>query len=114
MGGGRVERAQPATPFPLLSPHLLLPKLLLHRLALNRHPQPPANGPGRLRQNRQVGRAPTPPHGAAPAVEQGEAHAVLAGDGGELLLDLVQAPRGGEAASVFAGIRVADHALLLA
>jgi hypothetical protein len=47
-------------------------------------------------------------------VEQGEAHAVLAGDGGELLLDLVQAPRGGEAASVFAGIRVADHALLLA
>ena len=68
----------------------------------------------RLGEDRVVARAAAAADRAAAAVEQADAHAVLAEDLDQADLGLVQFPARGDEAAVLVGIGIAEHHLLLA
>ena len=66
----------------------------------------------RLGQYRPVGRSAATANGTATAVEQGQMHAILAGNVGKFLLGLVLGPGCHQLAGILGGIRIADHHFL--
>src|SRR5690606_41616694 len=77
-----------------------------------------ADGPlhrgGRLREDREVGRAAAAPDATAPPVELLQQHAAPLADVRQRLLRLVQPPLGHQVAAVIRAVRVADNSLLAA
>src|SRR3712207_3401042 len=75
-------------------------------------PDPAVEGARGLRHYGLVARPAAPAGAAAAPVEEPQLHAVLAGNGGEVSLGLVQGPVTRHIAGVLAGIAVAEHDLL--
>ena len=70
------------------------------------------DGTLRERIDEAVGRASAAGDGAATAMEEDDADAVLLADGGEVLLGAVEVPERGEDAAVLIGVGITDHHLL--
>ena len=81
------------------------------RLALLGQPQPSRWMPGRLREDRRVGRSASAAGAAAAAVEDRQLDPALGRDAREPLLRPVDLPVRGQIAAVLARVRVADHHL---
>ena len=81
------------------------------RLALLGDAQPARDRTWRLGEDRRVRRPTSASRAPAAAVEHGQAHAALRGDGYESLLRLVDGPLRGERATVLARVGVAHHHL---
>ena len=74
----------------------------------------PLHGAAGLGEDRVVARAAAAPDRAAAAVEQADAHAVVAEHLDQADLGLVELPARGDEAAVLVGIGIAEHHLLLA
>ena len=86
--------------------------LVGERLALLGDPQPCADRPGGLAEDRPARRAAAAADARAATVEESPAHASVAAHLADVTLGLVQRPVGGEEADVLVRVGVAEHHLL--